>query len=51
MYGVEVWGCSTCSKPIEHVQLHALSQLFGVGTLHRKVPLSFEMRVYMLCGR
>ena len=49
MYGVEVWGCTGCSKPIEHVQLRAFSQLFGVGTLHRKVPLSFKMRVFTCC--
>ena len=43
MYGVEVWGCSRCLEAVEHVQLRALHQFFGVGILHPKVSL-FEMR-------
>ena len=45
MYGVEVWGCSSHLEPIERVQLRALRQFFGVGILHPKVSLLFEMRV------
>ena len=44
MYGVEVWGCSRRLKPMEHVQLHSFRQFFGVGILHPKVSLLFEMR-------
>ena len=44
MYGVEVWGCSRRLEPIEHVQLGALLQFFGVGILHPRVSLLFEMR-------
>ena len=44
MYGVEVWGCSSHLEPIERVQLCALCQFFGVGILHPKVSLLFEMR-------
>ena len=31
-------------EPNEHVQLRVLHQFFGVGILHPKVPLLFEMR-------
>ena len=44
MYGVEIWGCSRRLEPIEQVQLRALRQFFGVGILHPKVSLLFEMR-------
>ena len=44
MYGVEVWGCSRCLEPIGHVQLRDLHQFFGVGILHPRVSLLFEMR-------
>ena len=43
MYGVEVWGCSRRLESTEHVQW-ILRQFFGVGILHPKVSLLFEMR-------
>ena len=48
MYGAEIWGCSRCLETIEQVQLCALQMFFGVGTLHPKTSLWFEMEMMPL---
>ena len=48
MYGAEIWGCSRHLEAIEQVQLRALRMLFGVGTLHPKTSLWFEMEMMPL---
>ena len=45
MYGAEIWGCSRHLGVIEKVQLRALRMFFGVGTLHPKTSLWFEMQM------
>ena len=48
MYGTEIWGCSRRLEAIEQVQLCALRMLFGVGTLHPRTSLWFEMEMMPL---
>ena len=48
MYGAEIWGCSRHLEAIEKVQLRALRMFFGVGTLHPKTSLWFEMQMLPL---
>ena len=45
LYGVEVWGCG---RQLEQVQLRAARIFLGVGRLHPKVALLFEMKVLPL---
>ena len=44
LYGAEVWGCGRQALLVEQVQLRAARIFLGVGRLHPKVALQFEMR-------
>jgi hypothetical protein len=48
VYGAEVWGCSRHLDAIEQVQTRALRMFFGVGTLHSKASLRYELKVLPL---
>ena len=48
MYGVEMWGCGKQIGGSEQVQLHAARIFMGVGRLHPKVALLYEMRMLPL---
>ena len=48
LYGVEVWGCGRQLKQVEQVQLWAARIFLGVGRLHPKVALLFEMKMLPL---
>ena len=43
LYGAEVWGCSRQLDPIKRVKMKATSSFLGVGRLHPKVSLLFEL--------
>ena len=45
LYGAEVWGCGRQALLVEQVQLCAARIFLGVGRLHLKVALKFEMRM------
>ena len=45
LYGAEVWGCGRQALLVEQVQLRAARIFPGVGRLHPKVALQFEMRM------
>ena len=48
LYGAEVWGCGRQLEQVEQVQLRAARILLGVGRLHPKVALLFEMKMLPL---
>ena len=43
--GVEVWGCGRQLKPIDEVQMRAVTIFMGVGRLHPLASLQFEMNM------
>ena len=45
LYGAEVWGCGRQLEQVEQVQLRAARIFLGVGRLHPKVALLFEMKM------
>ena len=45
LYGAEAWGCGRQAVLLEQVQLRAARIFLGVGRLHPKVALQFEMRM------
>ena len=48
LYGPEVWGCGRQLEQVEQVQLRAARIFLGVGRLHPKVALLFEMKMLPL---
>ena len=48
LYGAEVWGCSGQLVAIEKIQLRAARIFLGVGRLHPKVSLQFELNTLMM---
>ena len=48
LYGAEVWGSCGKLAPIEKIQLRAARIFFGVGRLHPKVSLQFELNILPL---
>ena len=48
LYGAEVWGSCGQLAPIERIQLRAARIFLGVGRLHPKVSLQFELNVLPL---
>ena len=44
LYGAEIWGCCRNLESIEQVQLRAFRMFFGVGILHPKASLWWEMK-------
>ena len=48
LYGAEVWGCGRQLEQVEQVQLRAARIFLGVGRLHPKVALLFEMKMLPL---
>ena len=44
LYGAEIWGCCRNLESIEQVQLRAFRMFFGVGKLHPKASLWWEMK-------
>ena len=50
LYGAEVWGCCRQTDPLVQVQLQATRVFLGVGRLHLRSAIEYEMRmmpVYM----
>ena len=45
LYGAEVWGCGRHATLVEQIQLRAARIFLGVGRLHPKVALQFEMKM------
>ena len=45
LYGAEVWGCGRQALLVEQVQLRAAKIFLGMGRLHLKVAVQFEMRM------
>ena len=43
MYGVEIWGCNRNLETLQQVQLKAARLFFGVGTLHPRMSLLWEV--------
>ena len=48
LYGAEVWGGSRILEPVEQVQMRAARIFLGVGRLHPRVSLQFEMQMVPL---
>ena len=48
LYGAEVWGSCGQLAPIEKIQLRAARIILGVGRLHPKVSLQFELNTLPL---
>ena len=48
LYGAEVWGSCRQLAPIERIQLRAARIFLGVGRLHPKVSLQFELNMLPL---
>ena len=48
LYGAEVWGGSRILKWVEQVQMRAAKIFLGVGRLHPRVSLQFEMQMVPL---
>ena len=48
LYGAEVWGGRKKLAPIEKIQLRAARIFFGVGGLHHKLSLLFELNTFPL---
>ena len=44
LYGAKVWGCCRNLESIEQVQLWPFRMFFGVGILHPKASLLWEMK-------
>ena len=48
LYGTEVWGSCGQLAPIESIQLRAARTFLGLGRLHPKVSLQFELNIVVL---
>ena len=48
LYGAEVWGGSRILEHVEQVQMRAARIFLGVGRLHPRVSLQFEMQMALL---
>ena len=48
LYGAQVWGDSRILEPVEQVQMRAVRIFLGVGRLHPKVSLQFDMQMVPL---
>ena len=48
LYGAEVWGCCRQIGPLEQVQMRAARIFLGVGRLHPRVALQYEMMMLPL---
>ena len=48
LYGAEVWGGSRILEWVEQVQMRAAKIFLGVGRLHPRVSLHFEMQLVPL---
>ena len=48
LYGAEVWGSGRHATLVEQMQLRAARIFLGVGRLHQKVALHFEMKMMLV---
>ena len=48
LYGADVWGCCRWTEALEQVQLRAARTFLGVGQLHPRVALQYEMMMLPL---
>jgi len=48
LYGGEVWGSCRKLAPMEQIQLRATKIFLGVGRLHPKISLQFELNTLLL---